>query len=110
VGNVIGFDDLLWDNIAQVMSNPDLIKQHLLKLDDEKPKQDLTQKIEMLNSRAESLHKQKDELLNLRMEGLLTAQELKRRLIKNRRKKQRHSCGNYRGNAKTFFSQQSNGF
>lgn len=79
-GNVIGLDDLLWDHIVQELSNPGLIKQHLLNNDNEEAKENLSRHIEMLNARIKSLNKRKEEFLRLRLEELIDTETLKRQL------------------------------
>lgn len=82
-----GLDDLVWAEIVKIISNPDLIKEHLDKEEDTDTINSLKDRITRLETKLNDLLKQKDELLSLRMEGLLTAEELKKRLVKLENKK-----------------------
>lgn len=82
-----GLDNLVWGEIVKFISNPDLIKDHLDKEEDTDTVNSLKDRASHLNTKLKDFAKQKDELLSLRMEGLLTADELKKRLVKLENKK-----------------------
>ena len=85
-----GLDNVIWEAIIEALSNPTIIKQELQKDDDENTVASLDKSITELKSKSKSLEKQKDELLNLRLEGLLTSEELRKRLVKLENKKKQY--------------------
>ncbi len=82
-----GLDDLVWAEIVKVINNPEIIKGYLSTIKENTAIEELNKQMIRLENKLHDLEKQKEELLNLRMEGLLTAEELKKRLLKLKTKK-----------------------
>jgi len=82
-----GLDNLVWEKVVEVINNPQLIKNYLDEAEDREVIENIEKQMERLKSKISDLEKQKDELLNLRLEGLLTAEQLKARLLKLENKK-----------------------
>ena len=83
-----GLDDLVWAEIVKVINDPEIIKEYLNSIEENTTIEELNKQMIRLENKVHDLEKQKEELLNLRMEGLLTAEELKKRLLKLKTKKQ----------------------
>lgn len=81
-----GLDDLVWAEIVKVVSDPEIIKEYLNSMEENTTIEELNKQKSRLENKAYDLEKQKEELLNLRMDGLLTAEELKKRLLKLKNK------------------------
>lgn len=72
-------DDKVWHEIVRMLSNPELIKEYI-----GNPNitaiADAERDIQKIRTKINSAIKLKDEMFNLRLEGLLSAEELKKRL------------------------------
>jgi site-specific DNA recombinase len=82
-----GLDDIVWAEIVKTINHPELIQEYLNEAEQAISVNNINSQINKLKPRLAELAKQKDELFNLRIEGLLTAEELKKRLIKLDNKK-----------------------
>ena len=80
-----GLDDLVWEEIVKVINDPKIINEYLGSIEENTAIEELNKQKSRLEIKAYDLEKQKEELLNLRMEGLLTAEELKKRLLKTKK-------------------------
>ncbi|MDD4801372.1 MAG: recombinase family protein, partial [Syntrophomonas sp.] len=90
-----GLDDLVWNEIVKFIYNPELIKKHLNENEKADNSEEIKLKLSQLKKKISDLSKQKDELLNLRLEGLLTAEELRGRLSKLDNKKKYYEKDSY---------------
>lgn len=74
-------DARIWNEIVQILSNPELIKEQIGNPNTEVI-MEIENNIQKLQSKINTLLKHKDELFSLRMEGLINAEDLKKRLMK----------------------------
>lgn len=81
-----GLDEVVWEAVAQRLKNPQLLKEELERQVSSGKLAEiiasLRLELEKTERKAADLERQKDELMDLRMEGLLTPEDLKTRLKK----------------------------
>jgi len=78
---VKAFDKLIWEEVIKYISNPEIIKEQLNQPNN-KEIEKLEFQIDKLKQKQDNIEKHKDELLTLRMENLITADKLKKQLLK----------------------------
>jgi site-specific DNA recombinase len=82
-----GIDEIVWSSVVKMLSDPALIKKQLKSFDSGQTLNKTREERNKLKSKLKTITKQKDELLNLRLESLLTPDELKKQLIKIEQKR-----------------------
>lgn len=86
-----GLDAVVWELVCQWVRNPQMLyteyTRHLQENENERLRKHLTDELDAKRRILRGLLEQKDELLDLRLEGLLTPDELKKRMVALERKK-----------------------
>lgn len=87
-----GLDEIVWNAVAERLKNPELLRQEFERqisgTELARKAADLAAELEKVQAKITELAKQKDELMDLRMEGLLTPEEVKARLKKLEERRQ----------------------
>lgn len=82
----LGLDDLVWNAVAERLKNPDLILKELRRQQENgeiaSSITEIEKKLADKEKRLLELDKQKNELLDFRMEGLISSDDLRKRLAK----------------------------
>jgi|GEM_PF-447778 len=81
-------DNKVWEEIERLLSDPELIKQYIGQ-PDSSIVAELNNKVDMLQNKTNVLSRQKEELFSLHREGYITADDLKKQLIKTEQKNQK---------------------
>ncbi len=79
-------DNIVWEEIIRLLSNPALIREYIGNPDTTAIKEG-ENNMQKLQAKIKSIAKHKDELFSLRLDGLLSVEELKKRLIQAESKK-----------------------
>lgn len=86
-----GLDAVVWELVCQWVRNPQILyteyMRHLQENENERLRRQLIEDLSAKRRILCGLLQQKDELLDLRLEGLLTPEELKKRMVALERKK-----------------------